>query len=133
MIYGKRDATGLYQDNRLKNHRETTSGVDRPIEASMQMKKDPTMRMPLAARIKAIFRDLRGNKSVTANKIRSYEIEIFPSHIQASKPRSQISAKFAIKSRKQIGALLLAGRSNQFRTVRPENGCNEVQTPSNLG
>jgi hypothetical protein len=133
MIYGKRDATGLYQDNRLKHQRSASPGVDGPIEDSMHLTKSSTVRLPLAARVKAMFRDLRRDKGVAVNKSRSYEIEIFPSHTQARKPQLQLSAANAIKSKKQIGALLLAAKSNHFWPVRKQNDCNVGQTPSNLG
>lgn len=133
MIYGKRDATGLYEDNRLKIQRIAALGVSGPNESAMHLKTGSKARLPFAARIKAIFLDLRGNKGVAVDKSRSYEIEIFPSHTQARKPQLRMPAANAVKSRKQIGALLVSATTNHFWSVRKQNDCNESQTPSNLG
>jgi len=133
MIYGKRDATGLYQDNRHKSHNPDISDADTLKKGPTHSTKNVTTRAPFGDRVKAMFRDLRAPKSVAVNKIRSYEIEIFPSHGDSQKPEVRLAGTNAINSKKQIGALLIPGRFDRFWSLRKGNGCNEVQTPSNLG
>lgn len=133
MIYGKRDPTGLYQDNRHKTHLHISSNADKSLETSSHSTKSAATRLPFAERVKAMFRDLRGARNIALNKNRSYEIEIFPSHLQSHIPGIHLTGVHAGKPNKQVGALLVSGKSDQRWSGRKENGRNEMQTPSNLG
>ncbi len=133
MINGKRDAYGMYMDNRHKGLESEFLGADVSIGGRIHKEKSVNLRLPFVNRIKVLFRSLRNDKDFALNRTRSYEVEILPLPVQKASRQSRLSGANAIKPMATVAALLISGKVDRIWTINRESGRERQQTPSNLG